>query len=186
MNEMRPQSTRFSRGEHVVSRALLLAACLAVLSFGARAQTQFQFPQTPWGGYAPGRVQCGWLYGANFNTTSDQAIPISMPSATWTVDSIAVSNPSVSMTTAQGGVYSAASKGGVAIVANTQAYTALTGNTANTTGNYMTATLATAANTTAFQGPTQNSPIKTLYLSLTTAQGAAATADVRVFCRPLY
>lgn len=168
-------------------KKLLLGLALAAgVSFGASAQTNGQFPQTPWNAFAPGSVQCGWLYGANFNVTTDQAIPISVPSGTWAIDSIAISNPSVSLTTAQGGFYTAVSKGGVAVVASTQAYSTLTTNAANTTGNYMTATLATAGNTTMFEGLTGSSLIKTLYLSLTTAQGAAATADVRVRCRPLY
>lgn len=167
-------------------KKLLGVALVVLLSVGpALAQTNFQFPQAPWQAFAPARVQCGWLYGANMNATTDQAIPISVPSATYTIDSIEISNPSISLTTAAGGFYSAASKGGVAVVANTQAYSSLTTNAANATGNAMLATLATAGNTTAFQGPTQTSPITSLYLSLTTAQGSAATADVRVYCRPL-
>ena len=159
---------------------------LALFASNAKAQTQFQFPTAPWSAFAPGKIECGWLYGANFNSTADQAIPISVPTATYMVESIAISNPSVSMTTAQGGFYTAISKGGVTIVASSQAYSSLTGNTANTTGNAMMATLATAGNTTDFQGPTQTSAINTIYFSLTTAQGAAATADIRVYCRPLY
>jgi hypothetical protein len=167
---------------HLAALALLLAAAAVPV----RAQTQFQFPNAPWQAYAPARIQCGQLLGANFNTTSDNAIQISVPSATYVIDSIVVSNPSVSLTTAAGGVYSAASKGGVAIVANSQVFSALTTNAANTTGNALALTLSTAGNTTAFQGFGQASKISTLYLSLTTAQGAAASADVRVYCRPAY
>lgn len=166
--------------------ALGAVALAAVLFSGdAGAQTNFQFPNAPWQAYAPARIECGWLPGANFNTTADQAIPISVPSGTWMVDSITISNPSISLTTAAGGFYTAASKGGVAVVAAAQAYSSLTNHTANTTGNAMLATIATAGNTTMFNGYQQSSPINTLYLSLTTAQGAAATADVRVYCRPL-
>jgi hypothetical protein len=165
-----------------IARRVLAALSLAcVLSAPLHAQTQMQFPTAPWGGYAPSRVQCGWLESANFNVTTDQAIPISVPGYTYMVDSIVISNPSVSLTTAAGGFYSAASKAGVAIVANTQVYTSLTSNTASTTGNAMLATLATAGNTTAFL-----QSLNTIYLSLTTGQGSAATADVRVYCRPLY
>lgn len=168
-------------------RRLLVAAILAlVLLPQAFAQTQFQFPTTPWGGYAPAEFQCGWLYGANMNVTTDQAIPISVPTGTWMVDTIVVSNPSVSLTTAAGGVYSAVSKGGVAIVSSGQAYSALTTNAVNSTGNALLLTIATAGSTTMFQGYAQTSRISTIYLSLTTGQGAAATADVRVYCRPLY
>jgi hypothetical protein len=72
------------------------------------------------------------------------------------------------MSTAVGGVYTAASKGGSALVANTQAYTGLT--------NALTAldlTLALPNLILAAGTP--------LYLSLTTAQGAAATVDLAVF-----
>lgn len=167
---------------------VLVAVGLSLLASGvAHAQAQFQFPMAPWNAFAPESVQCGWLYGANMNSTADQAIPISVPSATYLVDKIILSNPSVSLTTAAGGVYSAASKGGVAIVASGQAYSALTTNAANTTGNALALTIATAGNTTAFGGPSQGAnAITTIYLSLTTGQGAAATADVRVTCKPLY
>lgn len=167
-------------------KKLLLAAFLFSVALPALAQTQFQFPNAPWQAYAPNELQCGTLIGANFNSTADQAIVISVPSSLWAIDQISISNPSISMTTAQGGFYSAVSKGGVAIVANTQAYSTLTTNAANTTGNYMQPTLSTAGNTTAFKGYAQTSQIKALYLSLTTAQGAAATADIRVYCHVLY
>jgi hypothetical protein len=169
-------------------KAITALAAVAALSLAgsAMAQTNGQFPQAPWNAFAPASIQCGWLYGANMNATTDQAIPISVPSGTWAIDSISISNPSISLTTAQGGFYTAASKGGVAVVASTQAYSTLTTNAANSTGNFMTTTLSTAGNTTDFQGPTQTSAIKMLYFSLTTAQGAAATADIRVRCRPLY
>jgi len=170
---------------------ILLATASAALALIAASplhaqSTQFQFPNTPWQAYAPGRIECGWLKGANFNSTSDQAIAIAVPTATYMVDSIVVSDPSVSLTTAAGGFYSAASKGGIAIVANTQAYSPLTTGAVNTTGGAMLATLAAAGTTTRFQGPTQTSKVTTLYLSLTTPQGAAATANVRVYCLPLY
>jgi hypothetical protein len=167
-------------------RAASALALSLALSAPAFAQTQYQFPTTPWQAFAPGKLLCGELLGANFNSTSDQAIPISVPTATYMVESIEVGNPSISLDTAVGGFYSAASKGGVAIVANSQVYSALTTHAANTTGNAMLATLATAGNTTAFQGLQQTNRISILYLSLTTPQGAAATADVRVFCRPNY
>jgi len=155
-----------------------LLACVAVLvSVGAQAQTQMQFPTTGWGGYAPTSIQCGTLKAANMNTTADQAIPISFPSSTYEITVIEISNASVSLTTAAGGFYQAASKAGTAIVANTQAYSTLTAAATNAAGSTMAATLNLA--TAAFN-------LRTIYLSLTTSQGAAATADIRIFCRPLY
>ena len=174
-----------------MKKMLLAAVCALAFAGSAMAQTNGQFPQTPWNAFAPARIQCGWLYGANMNVTTDQAIPISVPSGIWVLDSITVDEvfplqPLVSLTTAQGGFYTGAGKTGITVVASTQAYSTITTNAVNTTGNVVGMTLATAGTTTAFQGPTQTSPIKTLYLSLTTAQGAAATANVRVFCKPLY
>jgi hypothetical protein len=114
----------------------------------------------------------GRLVGANMNVTTDQAfIWLAAPGTVYRVTKITCTNASVSLTTAAGGVYTAASKGGTAIVASGQAYSALTGATlaldltiASTPGNTFYAS-ATAA------------PI----LSLTTAQGAAATADCYVY-----
>ena len=172
-----------------MKRLIRLAAAAAL--FGASlasplsAQTNFQFPNTPWQAYAPARIECGVLRGANFNITTDQAIPISSPTG-FMIDSIVITDPSVSLTTAAGGFYTATSKGGVTVVAAAQAYSALTTNTASTTGNALLATISTAGNTTAFPGFGGASPLTTLYLSLTTGQGAAATANVRVYCRPLY
>ena len=68
------------------------------------------------------------LYGANMNATTDQTIPLIVPAPAdgFMVRHIVVTNASTSLTTAAGGVYPAASKGGTAIVANTQIYTTCT------------------------------------------------------------
>ena len=115
-----------------------------------------------------GRI--GALLNANFNVTTDQQINLTVPSnALYRVSKITVTNASTSLTTAAGGVYTAASKGtgqGI-LIANSQVYTALTA-----AGKGLDLTLALDLRLTA---GTQ------LYLSLTTGQGAAATADVYVF-----
>jgi hypothetical protein len=152
-------------------------AALVLFASSAWAQSQTQFPTSPWGGFAPATVQCGWLYGANMNTTADQVIPIAVPSVNYVIDSIIASAPSTSLTTAVGGIYQAASKAGTAVVANSQAYSTLTSNTANTAGNEMSLTLESS--TTSFN-------LTALYFSLTTPQGAAATMNIRIRCRPLY
>ena len=173
--------------------AHIAALILLVLAFfmPARAQTQFQFNQAPWGGYAPTRIQCGQLYGANFNIVTDQPITISVPSGIWMLDSIEVdevypAQTAVSLTTAQGGVYTGAGKTGVTLVASTQAYSTITNATANTISNAMLMTMATGATTTVFQGFAQASKVSTIYFALTTGQGAAAAANIRVFCRNLF
>ena len=78
-----------------------------------------------------GRVLVGKLIGANFNVTTDQQITLSSfgeeaASNLFFIDEIIVTNASVSLTTAAGGFYTAAAKGGTAIVSAAQVYTALT------------------------------------------------------------
>jgi hypothetical protein len=109
------------------------------------------------------------LIGANMNVTTDQAfVPyLWTPGQNFLIERIRVVNASVSLTTAAGGIYTAASKGGNAIVAASQAYLALTGSSLG-----LDATLAAVG-----AGLQTATPI----LSLTTAQGAAATADFYIF-----
>ncbi len=109
----------------------------------------------------------GKLIGANMNVTTDQAIPITrIGSQKYLITKIFVTNASTSLTAADGGIYTTTSKGGTAIVAATQVYTALT---AATVGLDLTL----AVNNTYV--------LDNLYLSLTGAQGGAATADIYVF-----
>lgn len=111
----------------------------------------------------------GTIIGANMNVTTDQ--PFVFPFAAgrkFSIDAIVASNPSVSLTTAVGGIYSAASKGGTAVVAAAQAYSALTA-----VGTKLNLTIAAAGAALVCNSP--------LYLSLTTPQGAAATADFYFF-----
>jgi|SRR6266700_2000219 len=131
-------------------------------------------------GQATGFTQCGSLLGANMNITTDQPITIIPPGPLWQINAIAVTNPSTSLTTAAGGVYTAAAKGGTAMVAAAQVYSGLTTNAANTAGNFLLLTMVAANATIAF-----NAAQTTLFFNLTTAQGGAATADIRVSCRVL-
>jgi hypothetical protein len=107
----------------------------------------------------------------NFNSTADQAVPIQFPPGytKYVVTGMVAYNPSTSLTTAAGGLYNATSKpaGGI-LVAAAQVYTALTA-----AGKFLSATLAALAGT-----DIQTATI--LYLSLTIAQGVAATADVAI------
>jgi hypothetical protein len=115
-------------------------------------------------------ILLGVLIGANMNVTTDNIIPMTnLPaSVSWQARRITVRNASTSLTTAAGGVYTAASKGGTALVASSQAYSALT-----TAAKCLDLTFAVTQTNAATQ--------TSLYLNLTTAQGAAATADVYVY-----
>ena len=106
----------------------------------------------------------GRLIGANMNVTTDQPITINV--ARYAVRRIVSCNPSTSLTLSAGGIYTAAAKGGVAIVAAAQLWSALTGST-----KFLDLTLAAILGTDVRTEAT-------LYLSLTTGQGAAATADI--------
>jgi hypothetical protein len=111
----------------------------------------------------------GKLIGANFNSTADQAIALSYWLSPCIVSKIIVTNPSTSLTTAQGGIYTGAGKTGGQIVSSSQTWAQMTTNAANTAGNALILTGAVMINVT------------TLYFSLTTAQGAAATADIYIY-----
>jgi hypothetical protein len=118
--------------------------------------------QTP-----PGLTLLGSLLGANLNSTADQAIAIPEYPA-YLITHILVTNPSATPTLAAGGFYSAASKAGFTLVAASQSYTSLT-----TAAAALLCTLA-SGNNNVLTGPN-------IYLSLTTANGSACTADVYVF-----
>jgi len=119
----------------------------------------------------------GKLAGANFNSTADQAIALAPPAwvTNWIVAEVVVANPSTSLTAAQGAFYAAASKTNAFF--NTSATTSYANLTAANRAQVMAANQiggGGAAMTYLYSGST------TIYLSLTTAQGGAATADVYV------
>jgi len=103
------------------------------------------------------------LIGADMNSTADQSVD--MPSGDYTIGEILVTNASISLDTAVGGIYTGAGKTGGIVVAATQAYSNLTASTKKDE-----LTLTSTCTTDVFS----DDPI---YVSLTTAQGAAATAD---------
>jgi len=118
-----------------------------------------------------GQILLGQLISANMNSTADQQITIFSAPAKYIIRRIVVTNASVSLTTADGGVYPQTSKGGTAIVAAGQAYSGLTAS-----AKFIDLTIAS--------GYTSGGDVLTatnIFLSLTTAQGSAATADVYVF-----
>jgi len=102
--------------------------------------------------------------GVNLNAVADTIAPI-LGAGNVSVQSIIVANASISLTTAQLAVYTGSGATGTAVKS---AY-ALSGN------NSTTAVVVTAATST---NSIAGSP---LYIRCTTAQGAAATADVFIY-----
>ncbi len=111
------------------------------------------------------------LSGADMNVTTDQAFTKVGTFGNYIIQTIRAYSPSTDLTAADGGIYQAASKAGNAIVASTQVYTTLT---AATEGMDLTLTAFGRDVLTA-------TPI----LSLTGAQGGAATCSFYVIGIPL-
>lgn len=111
----------------------------------------------------------GSLTAANFNSTADQAITIQTGVTRYIIRRIIVDNASINLTTAAGGFYTNAAKAGTVIVAAAQVYSALTAST-----KFKDLTLEAVIATDVLTATT-------IYLSLTTGQGAAVTANVWVF-----
>lgn len=111
------------------------------------------------------------LFDANFNSTADQPIIIPPAITAFQLTGIIVTNTPVSLSAAAGGFYPRAAKAGSAIVAAGQTYAALTG-----LNLLLQATLTAFAQAARFSSALL--PDSAIYLSLTTAQGQAAPADV--------
>lgn len=103
---------------------------------------------------------------ANFNSTADQALTKVGTFTQYVVSRIVVLNASISLTAAVGGVYTAAAKAGVQVIAAAQTYNGLTSGVSTLTPPLTNTDKRTEAG---------------LFLSLTTPQGAAATADILVY-----
>lgn len=106
----------------------------------------------------------GSAQSVNLNSVGDTVAPI-LVSGRVSVASVIVTNASVDLTTAQLAVYTAPSAGGTAV----KSAAALTANSTAAKVNVLAAT-----STDAITGPN-------LYVRCTTAQGAAATADVFIY-----
>jgi hypothetical protein len=108
----------------------------------------------------------GSLRSANFNTTADQPIAIVSTIAAFELTSVLVTNCSTSLTTAAGGFYTAASKGGTVLVLAATTYSALTGST-----------VISPLTVVAAQVPVRRT-LTQIYFALTLGQGSAATCDI--------
>lgn len=153
----------YTTGVDTWAEATLTAVARTLLSAATAAAQRQALSVLPKSGLL------GSLIGADFNSTADQAITIASGITKYVIRRIVVVNASLNLTTAVGGLYGAAAKSAPNIVANTQVYTALTA-----AAKFVDLTLTALCGTDIF---TQG----TIYLSLTTPQGAAATADVFVF-----
>jgi hypothetical protein len=109
----------------------------------------------------------GVLLQANFNVTTDQRMSM-LINGIYRIKRFVVWNASISLTTAAGGFYTGAGKTGTTLVGSGQTYTTLS-------SQYIA------------EEPTLNAPSVVLptgtpvYFSLTTPQGAAATADIYAY-----
>lgn len=120
----------------------------------------------------------GKLIGANFNTTADQAIPLTFSGSGWKpgvgrsaaagFGGVMVTNCSKVPTAAAGTVYTAAAKGGIPFGLTTDNYTVLS------------AANVVAQNAGNGAGVTNIFTGNTVYLSLTTPEGSAMTCDVYI------
>ena len=111
------------------------------------------------------------LLSADFNSISDQPLLLPSTITAFAITGIVVCNSAVSLSTAVGGFYPQTSKGGTAIVANTQVYSSL-----NTVTKLLNCTIPAGVLATRYDRT--NVPNWAIYLSLTTAQGIAANADI--------
>lgn len=142
-----------------------LATPLAVASGGTGAST-VSGARTALG-VLNGYGILGSITGWNLNSaTTDTAI--TMGSSRYIIDKVEVDNGSVNMTTATGGLFTAAGGGGTTIAAD-QVLTALTAST-----KFLDLVLQAIAGTDVFTAGT-------LYARCGTAQGVAATANLRIF-----
>ena len=124
-------------------------------------------------------VLLGKLLSADFNSIADQAIALTQPgSGAYLIQSIVATNASTSLTTAKGTFYAGAGKtNNITAGTTTSVFTGLVAATdTSALGIVPSASAMSAAEH--FSRYTANT---TIYLSLTTAQGGAATADIYVF-----
>ncbi|MCY1166636.1 hypothetical protein D9M73_65820 [compost metagenome] len=117
------------------------------------------------GPYVGGSSVLWRLIGADMNVTTDQAFAKAFSFGNFVIDKIVAMNASASLTLAAGGIYTAASKGGVAIVAAAQLYSSLT---------------AAAKAVSLALANTDKRSDSAIFLNLTVPQGVPATCDIYI------
>jgi hypothetical protein len=122
-----------------------------------------------------GQLVIASLRQANFNTTNDQPMIIPLRFTAFRLQAVVITNASISLTTAAGGFYPQPAKAGTPLVSAGQAYSSLT-----TSDSLLNATIAAFGQNTRFSSRTLGAinGLLAIWFSLTTAQGAAATADI--------
>lgn len=115
----------------------------------------------------------GTLLNADFNISSDQSIAMPDNLQAFQLTRITATLASTSLTTAVGGIYPAADKGGTPLVAASQIYTQLTDDTL-----LLALTLSSYAQQHVFTRDLLED--WAMYFSLTTPQGDDATASIYV------
>lgn len=119
--------------------------------------------------------------GINFNAPGDTAIPVSLPNGMTrlTINVVAISNASHSLTSASVALCTATGGGGTCIAAAQSPTVSATSDASN--NNTQNLTLTNNATTSFLLANLTNN---NLYFHIATGEGAAATADVTVSIRP--
>lgn len=118
-----------------------------------------------------GQRVLGLQQNVDFNSTNDTPILVQSPVQVFQLTGFIITNATRSITTAAGGFYTAASKGGSAIVAAGQVYSALTG-----PNLLMQPTLTAFALAARFSASLLIA--NQIFFSLTTPQGVPCNADI--------
>jgi hypothetical protein len=159
------------------NRNVILNADVDTMSDGGTAQIG-GIDNLVFGKKTLGLVLAGWV-NVDFNSANtDFPITLVLPSKRFRFETIFVINTgtTASLTTARGGLFTAAAGGGTALVAD-QALAAITSNTVAVSAN----NLAVGSANTGWWDTTT----PTVFWRTSTAQGAAATGRVFVYIRPM-
>ncbi len=119
------------------------------------------------------------LRGVNFNQTGvDVAISITVPTARYKIDMVAITNLSASLTSSGVALYTGAGKTGVAVCLSQSFVSPNLTTTATDTANNMAILVINSGSVIAFNDAT-------LQFNLVNSSGGAATADVILYVRPM-
>lgn len=129
-------------------------------------------------GISGGVQLLGTLLGANLNSTVDQPIALTNTGSIFMVTDVVFTNASVNVTTAtQGGIFTAASRGGTTVASTKPAFTEYLQNLTTSTKaiTFLTTTLGM------WTGATPQTVGNNLFFNLLTPQGSGCTVDIRIY-----